>query len=81
MTGFRNCHGFATIRTKNSFLEDGKFPHITLSQMELPHWASCKPESCPASSIHRTSIASSEDRSHIVGDKGFSDVEVADSSD
>lgn len=72
VAGFRTSHGFATTRTENSFIEDGKFPHINLSQMNLPHWASTKPESNPASSIHRTSIASSEDRSHIVSDKGFS---------
>ena len=72
MTGFRTSHGFATTRTEDSFIEDGKLPHIDLSQMNLPQWASTKPESNPASSIHRTSIASSEDRSHIVSDKGFS---------
>ena len=72
MTGFRTSHGFATTRSENSFIDDGKFPHSNLSQMNcLPHRASTKPESNPASSIHRTSIASSEDRSHIVSDKGF----------
>jgi len=72
VAGFRTSQGFATTRTENSFIEDGKLPHINLSQMNLPHWASTKPESNPASSIHRTSIASSEDQSHIVSDKGFS---------
>ena len=79
MTGFRTSNGFA--RTENSFTEDCKFPLSNVSQMNLPHWASTKPESCPASSIHRTSIVSSEDRSDVVSDKGFSDVEIADSGD
>ena len=81
MTGFRTSNGFATTRTENSFTGDCKFPLSSLPQINLPRWASTKPESCPASSIHRTSIASSEDRSDVVSDKGFSDVEVADSSD
>ena len=81
MTGFRTSNGFATTRTENSFIEDCKFPLSSLSQINLPRWASTKPESCPASSIHRTSIASSEDRSDVISDKGFSDVEIADGGD
>ena len=80
MTGFRTGHGFATTRTDNSFIEDGTFPHSNLSQMNhLPHWTSTTPERVLF--IARQSLLLRSYRSHIVSGKGFSDFEIADSSD
>ena len=80
MTGFRTGHDFATTRTDNSFIEDGTFPHSNLSQMNhLPHWTSTTPERVLF--IARQSLLLRSYRSHIVSGKGFSDFEIADSSD
>lgn len=73
VAGVKSRHGFVRYHTNNSFIDNDNFSHRKLPETDGAIISSTRPESCPLSSIHRTSIASSVDRFNVVIDGDFSD--------